>query len=307
MTVTTGGANATGSATPLGGTSPNITFAGATSTNGGQASTRAISGSGGYPTTTGGTSAAGIIGGTGAILATGGAFAGGGQAATGGSLIVGGTSNGSSSPVVELTGNWRFSITDSDSEAAPFTGYVALTSTGSAIEGHAVDKDGLATISGAFDTALRKITFTKSYIDGTSKGQQFNYQGAFADPSGPLTGTWSGGNASDVWSATFVSGYSPSVAAGTWSMLANWGTGNFTLAISPQGYVTGNMSDTNGGSSLEGVLDLGDGSLFFRKLYTSGNTFWYFGNINSAGTQIASGKWGNTSAALTAGTWTAGR
>jgi hypothetical protein len=146
-----------------------------------------------------------------------------------------------------------------------------------------------------------------SPIDGTSKGLQFEYAGTLADPSGPLTGTWSGENASDVWSATFVSGYSPLAAAGNWTMLANWGTGTFALAIGSEGYLTGSMSDTNGASNLEGVFDLGDGSLFFRKVYTSGSTFWYYGSMNTAGTQITAGTWGNSRATLNAGTWTASK
>jgi hypothetical protein len=210
--------------------------------------------------------------------------------------------------VDEITGNWRFTIADTNAGVAPFTGYVALArSATGAIEGHAIDPDGLANISGSYDASLRRISFSKSYIDGVSEDLHFDYVGTLAASSGALTGTWSGENASDVWSATFVSGYSPSAAAGTWTMLANWGTGAFTLAITSEGYVTGTMSDTNGSSNLEGVCDLGDGSLFFRKVYTSGSTFWYRGSINAAGTLITGGTWGNTSSTLIAGTWTAGR
>jgi hypothetical protein len=313
-----GGASATGGGTSAGGTNSNSTTTtggqppnGGASTAGGVTSTSSMAttggttAAGGTATTTGGTTAAGGMG----TLATGGALAVAGQSATGGSSATGGATGGGSTPVARVTGNWRFTIADTGAGIPPFTGYVALaqSTANGTIEGHAIDRDGLADVRGTYDASLGKINFIKSYVSGTSKDLEFDYVGTLVNPSGPITGTWSGENASDVWSATFVSGYSPSAAAGTWNMLANWGTGTFTLAITGEGYVTGTMTDTNGSSNLEGVLDLGDGSLFFRKVYTSGSMFWYYGSMNAAGTQITSGTWGNTSAALTAGTWTAGR
>ena len=83
----------------------------------------------------------------------------------------------------------------------------------------------------------------------------------------------------------------------------DWGTGTFQLAITNEGYSTGTMSDTNGSSNLDGIFDLGNGSLFFRKVYTSGTTYWYFGTVNAAGTAIANGTWGNLSSSLTGGNW----
>jgi len=206
------------------------------------------------------------------------------------------------------TGNWRVSGVQA---SGTFTTILALVqkSGGTALSGNAIDVYGLATSSGNYVASGGNITFSKSYYDGTSAKSVFNYTGKLSGDS--MSGSWSSndGKVSGTFSAARQKAIVAAVAAGAWKLNASWGAATFSLSVTPEGYLTGTMSDQadSGTSGLVGVVDLGNGSIFFRKLYSSGTTWWYLGSMDASGAAMTGGTWGSDGETLTSGTWSAGR
>ena len=211
-------------------------------------------------------------------------------------------------PNAVATGNWRIAVTQG---GATFTTTLALVqaagSTG--LSGNAIDLYGLSTASGTFTAGSGTIAFSKSYFAGTSAKSAYNYTGKLSGNS--MSGSWasSDGKVTGTFTAARQSAILGSVAGGAWTLTASWGNATFTLSVTAEGYLTGTMSDDadSGSSNLVGVIDLGNGSTFFRKLYGSGTTWWYLGTMNGSGTAMSGGTWGPDGVTLTSGTWSAGR
>ncbi|MDB4931442.1 MAG: hypothetical protein JWM10_3926, partial [Myxococcaceae bacterium] len=103
----------------------------------------------------------------------------------------------------------------------------------------------------------------------------------------------------------------PATAAGAWRLALGWPVTSTTFAVGPTGAVTGTMVDTYGSATLQGALDLADGTITFVKRYTSGDSvgqqYLYTGTVNAAGTAITAGRWSDQGASGLAGSWTAAR
>lgn len=207
-------------------------------------------------------------------------------------------------PPLTLEGNWRWTFTF---QGAQRRSALALVG-GSNVAGNAIDEYGFASWTGTFDAGAKTFSLTKRYDDGDT----FVYTGAatFSPAGVTVAGQWvpAAGGAATAFNGVLQTARAVSNAAGGWNIDAYFDPAvTATLSVTPQGYVTGTMSDTVGASTLSGVFDRGDGLLFVKKVYGSGDTLWWKGNVAASGQTITGGTIGDDPATFDYGSWTGQR
>jgi len=208
----------------------------------------------------------------------------------------------------QLTGSWRWTFT---ADADTWTTRVALQvdpGTGD-INGYAIDRFGLAALTGSVDARDRSVAILKDYVEGSSGGT-FTYAGDVPDGQ-HLQGTWAQSDAptnQGTFSATRYTLRPTADAAGTWVFAADYADIAVTLSVDPDGLVSGTMRDRVGDASVFGVFDRGDGALTLRKVYDdTGVDWWYTGTVNDGGDTITGGAYTADSNGGQEGVWTGRR
>lgn len=207
-------------------------------------------------------------------------------------------------PPLSLQGNWRWTFAFDNAPRRTTLALVGATN----LTGTAIDEYGLATLTGTFDAATKQLSVKKVYEDTDT----FFYTGtASFTPAGvTLAGTWEqqGGGAVTPFDGILQASRAVDTAAGAWAVDAYFDSAvSMTLAVSPEGYVTGTMSDTFGAATLLGLFDRGDGRLFVKKTYGSGTVYWWQGAVAASGLTIANGQIGAVPGKLDYGSWTGKR
>lgn len=326
---------ATGGQAGKGGASPKGGAAGAAGQGSGAAAGKAGSSPGSGGAGAGGKSGAGGSpgqggaggGGAGATIAgqggsggSGGGSAGGGTGGSGGAsctptspteLCYNGRDDDCSGeqdelcPPLALAGNWRWTF-DFDGKARRTS--VGLSGGGDLL-GRAIDEFGLATLTGAFDSAAKTFSITKRY----ESGYELVYTGTatFSQAGVTASGTWHPTGApanTSGFTGVLQDARAASTVSGAWDIAAYFDPSAVaSFAVTDEGLLEGIMSDTFGAASLLGVFDRGDGLLFFKKTYGNGDLFWYRGVVAADGTSIGAGTVGDTAATTDLGAWTGAR
>ncbi len=207
-------------------------------------------------------------------------------------------------PPLTLEGNWRWTFTFEGSQRRSSLALVG----GNNVVGNAIDEYGFAAWTGTFNAGAKTFSLTKKYDDGDT----FIYTGsATFTPAGvTVAGQWrpEAGGAATAFNGVLQTSRAVSNAVGAWKINAYFDPAvTANLAVSAQGYVTGTMSDNVGASTLSGIFDRGDGLLYVKKVYGSGSTRWWKGNVSANGQTITGGTIGDDPATFDYGSWTGQR